>query len=400
MNKIKPYHIWFVFSLILLTIIEFISLKLPLHGDERHIVETIRLFTNNLSFETIKNYPEVTPPFFFIFYALWAKVVGQSIESLRILTLIISFITWQLLYWLNILITKNQKHSFLLSLLIIINPYFFGTSVYVFTDMLTILFVLASILSFMRNNNFRFLIFSTLAILCRQYVIIIPIAIIIYSLTNYKTDKSESVKYLISSAISFVPLIVLFILWKDIAPKSGIEKWIIPNSSFYNLDNINTYVTFSVVYIFPLFFLLIKKIRISFFVSSISLVLTILLSLFPIKPSVITLVQTSQTTVGYAHKFIITILGSNGFLISVVLGLLLFWGSYLNVELLRMVIGRFQEKMKDKKIVFIYLWFLFLLTMPLSYQVWEKYLTIVLPFFILNIYFLFSHTQIKNKEKN
>lgn len=334
MNKIKPYHIWFVFSLISLTIIGFISLKLPFRGDERHIVETIRLFTSNFSLETIKDYPEVTPPFFFIFYAMWARIFDQSIESLRILTLIISFTTWQILYLLNLLFTKNEKHSFLLSLLIIANPYFLGTSVYVFTDMLTMLFVLASILSFIRNNNFRFLIFSTLAILCRQYVIIIPIAIIIYSLTNYKTDKSESVKYLISSAISFVPLIVLFILWEDIAPKSGIEKWIIPNSSFYNLDSINTYVTFSVVYIFPLIFLLIKKIRISFFVSSISLVLTILLSLFPIKPSAVTLVQTSQTTVGYAHKFIITILGSTGFLISVVLGLLLLLGSYLNVELI------------------------------------------------------------------
>jgi 4-amino-4-deoxy-L-arabinose transferase-like glycosyltransferase len=120
MNKIKPYPIWLIFSLISLTLIGIISLKLPFRGDERHIVETIRLFADNFNFNTIYDYPEVTPPFFFIFYALWAKVFGSSTESLRLLTLILSFITWQLVFFLNSYFIKKGFHALFLSLLIII----------------------------------------------------------------------------------------------------------------------------------------------------------------------------------------------------------------------------------------------------------------------------------------
>ena len=87
-----------------------------------------------------------------MFYALWAKIFGASTESLRILTLIISFITWQLVYYLFHLFVKKEFHALLLSLLVVINPYFFGTSVFVFTDMLTILLVLAAIISFIKNK--------------------------------------------------------------------------------------------------------------------------------------------------------------------------------------------------------------------------------------------------------
>ncbi len=99
MNKIKSHIIWLVFSLVVLTLIGIVSLKLPFRGDERHVIETIRLFADNFSINSIKDYPEVTPPFFYIFYALWAKIFNASTESLRLLTLIISFVTWQLLYY-------------------------------------------------------------------------------------------------------------------------------------------------------------------------------------------------------------------------------------------------------------------------------------------------------------
>ncbi|MBE0551205.1 MAG: hypothetical protein IH619_02335, partial [Ignavibacterium sp.] len=55
MNKIKPYHIWLAFSLITLTVIGIVSLRLQFRGDERHIVETIKLFADNFKLDTIKD---------------------------------------------------------------------------------------------------------------------------------------------------------------------------------------------------------------------------------------------------------------------------------------------------------------------------------------------------------
>lgn len=388
MNKIKPYHIWFVFSIIALTLNGIFSLNLAFRGDERHIVETIKLFADNFNFNTIKDYPEVTPPFFFIFYALWAKIFGASTESLRILTLIISFITWQLIYYLFQLFVKKEFHALLLSLVVVINPYFFGTSVFVFTDMLTILLVFAAIISFIKNKLILFILFSSLAILCRQYAVIIPAAIILYSFLNYKNDKQISRNYVIGSLLTFLPLLVLFGIWRNISPASGIEKWIIPNSSFYNLDYINTYITFSFIYLFPLAIIFFKKIKLSHSSLFIASLLTIIISFFPVKTSNATLEFTDYRTVGFVHQALAGIFGMEGFWLRIILGFFLLVGCYINIELLKRFYVYIRNKSLEKETIFTLLWFIFLVIMPISYQVWEKYLTMILPFLILSIYLL------------
>lgn len=393
MNKIKSYHIWFAFSLISLTLIGIVSLRLPFRGDERHIVETIRLFENNFNFETIKDYPEVTPPFFFLFYALWAKVFSASTESLRILTLVISFITWQLVYYLFESFTKKKFHALLLSVVVIANPYFFGTSVFVFTDMLTILLILAAVISLIKSRLYLFIILTAFAILCRQYAVVIPAAVIFYSFLNYKNDKAYNRNYLIGSLITFLPLSVLFVIWKNISPASGIEKWIVPNSSFYNIDYINTYITFSVIYILPLVIVFYKKIKFNYVTFLIAFVFTIIVSFFPIKISMATLEFTDYKTVGIVHQTLVEFLGNESFWLKIILAFLLLAGCYINTELLKRFYTVIKTKLLDKEIIFTLLWVLFLLIMPFSYQVWEKYLTMILPFLILSIYLFLYPTE-------
>jgi hypothetical protein len=386
MNKIKPYHIWFAFSLIALTVIGIVSLRLPYRGDERHILETIRLFADNFNLNTIKDYPELTPPFFFIFYALWAKLICSSTESLRILTLIISFIAWQLVYYLFQIFVKKEYHALLLSLLVVINPYFFGTSVFVFTDMLTIMLSLLAVISYIKDKIFLFVIFSALAILCRQYAVIIPIAVIIFSLFNYKDERLKSRNYIVGSILTALPLFLLFGVWKNISPASGIEKWVVPNSSLYNLDYINTYITFSVIYIIPLVIVFFKNIKFSYSSLYIAFGLTIILFLFPVKASMATLTFTDYKTVGFVHQTFVGLLGCESLWIKITLMFFLLVGCYINTELLKSFYQQFKTKSFEKEIIFTLLWFLFLLVMPFSYQVWEKYLTMILPFLILSIY--------------
>ncbi len=395
MNNFATNITWALFSFLFLTVIGFYSISLPYHGDERHIIETIKLFADNLSFNTIKDYPEVTPPFFYIFYALWVKIFSSSIESLRLLTLIISFLTWQLIFYLIKLFVKNDTHVFLLSLLIIINPYFFGTSVFVFTDMLTLMLSLAAIISFANNKVLFFSILSMLAILCRQYSVIIPTAVILFSLFNYKNDKTTSRNFIIGSFSTFIPLIILFGIWKNISPASGTEKWIVPNSSFYNLDYINTYLTFSVIYILPLAIIFFKKIRLNYTSLLISLAFTLFLSLFPPKTSLATLEFTDYKTVGIIHQALAEFFGLESLGIKIILWIFLFVGCYLSIELLKNLYLQIKSRLLEKEIIFTLIWILFLLIMPFSYQVWEKYLTMIIPFLIISIYSLI--TPIKQK---
>ncbi|HMN23626.1 MAG TPA: glycosyltransferase family 39 protein, partial [Ignavibacteriaceae bacterium] len=355
---------------------------------ERHIVETIKLFADNFTFNTIKDYPEVTPPFFYMFYALWAKIFSSTTESLRLLTLLISLITWQLIFFLIQLFVKKDSHAFLLSILIVINPYFFGISIFVYTDMFTIMLGLSSLISFIKNKVFLFFILSTLAILSRQYAVIIPAAVIVYSLLTYKNDTITNRNNIIASLISFIPLIILFAIWKNISPASGIEKWIVPNLALYNFDYINTYITFAVIYILPLVFIYFMKIKINYLSLLIAFTVTILLSLFPIKPSLATLEFTDYKTVGIVHQVFAEFFGYGSLGLKIILWIFLFAGCYINIEIMKKFYLQVKSKSYNKELILPLLWFLFLLIMPLSYQVWEKYLTMILPFYLLSIYLL------------
>ncbi len=387
MKKIISYYIWLAFSISSLIIIGLIALKLPVHGDESHIIDTIRLFADKFNFSTIKDYPEVTPPFFFFFYASWSKIFGSSVESLRILTLIISLLTWQLVFLLNNLFTKKSSHTLLLSLLVIINPYFWGTSVFVFTDMLAIMLCLAAVILFFKDNIILFTLFSSLAILCRQYAIIFPFSIIAFSIINLLNQKPINNRYILGSTITFLPLLILFIIWGNIAPESGIQKWIVPSPHFFNINYLNTYITFSVIYLLPLVIIfLFKKIGFDFLNIAIAFICFLILVQFPIAPSAATIIQTDIRTIGLAHIGLIKLLGEGSFLLKITLGVLLFLGCFINVVLIKYFLTEIKNRTYSKEMIFIIIWIFFLITMPLSYQVWEKYLTLILPYLILSVY--------------
>ncbi|BDQ04087.1 glycosyltransferase family 39 protein [Ignavibacterium sp.] len=400
MKKLSANQLWFIFSILSLSIIGIIAIHCPLRGDEKHIIDTIKLFTTDLSFKTIKDYPEVTPPLFYIIYALWAKIFGSTIESLRIFTLLIALITWQLVFYLISLFVNKNKDSFLLSLLVIINPYFFGTSIFVFTDMLTIMFSLSAVILFLKDKYYLFLIFSSLAILCRQYAIIFPLAIIVFSIINLFIKKPINRRYIFGTVLTFLPLLVLFFVWGDILPVSGMRKWIVPAKNFYNISYINTYLTFSVVYLLPLvIYFIYKSIGLNFLNAGIAVIICLTFLQFPSQPSAATLMQANIRTVGFANIAFVKVFGENSLMLKVFLGILLFIGCYVNVILIRYFLIDIKNKIYDKKMILVIVWILFLLIMPFSYQVWEKYLTMVLPFLMLSIYLLLDieHTKIKVK---
>jgi hypothetical protein len=123
-------------------------------------------------------------------------------------------------------------------------------------------------------------------------------------------------------------------------------------------------------------------------------VFTIILSLFPVKTSMATLEFTDYKTVGFIHQVFVEFLGDESLWLKIILVFFLLVGCYINIELLKRFYQYIKTKSFDKKLIFTLLWVLFLLIMPFSYQVWEKYLTMILPFLILSIYLvLFSNEK-------
>lgn len=293
---------------------------------------------------------------------------------------------------------KKNLDALLLSLLVVINPYFFGTSVFVFTDMLTIMLSLSAVILFLKDKYYLFLIFSSLAILCRQYAIIFPLSIIAFSIINLSNGKPINKRYIFGTALTFLPLLVLFFIWGNIAPLNGIQKWIVPAPHFYNLNYLNTYITFSIAYILPLIILfLYKKIGFNLLIASVALIISLILLQFPVTPSAAAVLQTQIRTVGLAHIALIKLFGDGSLILKISLGVLLFLGCYVNVVLIQHFLVEVKNKIYNKEMIFIIIWILFLMVMPFSYQVWEKYLIMALPFLILSIYLLLDneHTKIK-----
>lgn len=398
MKNLSPFQFWSILSFYIVSIISIVTIGLPYRGDERHFVETIRLFSDNFSLNTLKDYPEVTPPLFYYVFAAWSKLFGHSIESLRIFNSIISFMNWLLIFKLNERFIKDIKIVFFLSLISVLNPYFLGMSAHVFTDMLTINFILVSMLSFFNNNFIVFTIFSTMAILTRQYAIIFPAGVFIYSVLNVKIHSSVNKKFIIGSVISLLPILSLFMVWQNISPKSGIEKWLVPNSNIYNVDYINSYITFSIIYILPVFLLVFKKSNLDLKVIASSIFFALVISLFPIKTSVATLMLTDYKTIGFAHEFLVDIFGFETIAIKSLLWFLLLIGCLINMKIIFSIIKKIKDNRFEKDIVPYLVWVLFLLVMPFSYQVWEKYLTMILPFLLLSI-FIFIYKPISVQKK-
>jgi hypothetical protein len=345
----------------------------------------------------IKDYPETTPPLFYLIGAIWTKIFNDSFESLRIFNLLISFVTWQCVYLLINLFSKNRLHTFLLSLLVILNPYFLGLSMFVFTDMITIMISLIAVISLMKEKYYLFILLSTLAILCRQYAIIFPLSAIVFWIAQHLAGKRIAKLNFIGAVLSILPLVILFYIWGDIAPVAGVKKWIVKNDDTYNLSYINTYLTFSVIYILPLFIVFLKKTKLNPIVLSTAIVLSVVLSFFPVMPSKATIIQTDYTTVGYAHFYIVKLLGEYTLLVRAILGLLLFAGCYYSILLVKVFFEDIKNQQINEGNYFTLVWLIFLILMPFSYQVWEKYLTIVLPFIILNLYLLFNRIELQRK---
>ncbi|MEJ5263583.1 MAG: glycosyltransferase family 39 protein [Ignavibacterium sp.] len=399
MKKYRDSIIWFFVSAIVLFTLSFVYLSSPPHSDERHFIETIKLFTEGNLISTIKDYPEITPPLFYILFSVWTKISGFSIESLRILNVLISLLCWQLIFYFFKTVTKNFRASFLLTALIVFNPYFIGVSIFVYNDNLMLLFIMLGVLSFIKIRSAVTDLFFALGILVRQYLIIFPLSVFIYSLLQSILSKKLRVNFLIATALSVIPIFFLFIYWQGFAPESGLKIWYVKNRSLYNLDYINTYLTFSTVYILPLIIYYFHKRKLSKLHLIYSLILSVILSLFPVQPSLATVSQTKVTTVGYVHKFLAAIFGMDSILLNVLLFILLLAGCYITMILVTDLIKKFQDKSLDYQIIFSLLWISFLIIMPFSFQVWEKYLIMILPFYAAAIYTQIV-TNVKNEKVN
>lgn len=384
----------FLIAVMLSGMLLLVGLDSPLWGDESHFLVTIKFFAENLRYKTILDYDQVTGPVFYIVYALWGHITSFEIADLRKLSLILSTFTFLLTYKLYMNVLEDKVFALIGCVIFLVNPYIFGLSLFIFTDILTLLFVILVVWSANCKNVMLLLIATSLALLTRQYTAFLILAIGLYQMIGImKGDKSQFV-LLLGLSIGCIPFFIMIYLWSGVAPPSGTERWLGPKTELFHVDYITTYLSFTAIYLIPLIVLMWRQLVSDRRLVCICLISSFIYFIFPVSPSDVA-ASANFETVGLAHKLIKKVISSL-LLQNILLWFFFFLGLILISNIFKSDYLEIKEGAWGQNQQLSIIIICFFVVMPFSYQVWEKYLVLVLPFMILRILKL----EVVNLSKN
>lgn len=372
---------WFVLCCLIVVLFDIVLRhfvrQMPYWGDEIHFVGTIRYFGHDFSWQKLIHYNEMSGPLPFLLYAGWGKLVGFELNDLRLLSLVISGVTYLAFFGFAAGSLKNQKAACGCTLFLLFHPYMIGFSALVFTDMLPIL---ASILVLyaMRSNR-PLLMFSAgvLGLLSRQYFVFFLFAVgFTYLLRLMCRYRHRDLFMAASIILSTVPLCLLAYAWQGFSPKNEINDLYMDESFRFHPEYVTLYILQLSVYLLPLIVVNAKKIYGNLLPWLVAVACSWLYWLFPVRPCPAA-VNASFLTVGFFHKCI-------NFLVGPVAEQYIFWVLFtVSIPILVFVIKDLYHRIKNRTYDIIFAIHLslicFLLILPWSYFLWEKYFMPLVP---------------------
>ena len=285
----------------------------PYWGDEAHFVDTINQFGKDMSMNTIKHYKEMSTPLPFILYSVWGKIFNFDIQTLRIFSIIIAFSTYLLFHYLIFSIFNSIKISLLSTAFIVVHPYMVGLSIFVFTDMLAILFIIISCISIRKQNPIILSISLACGLLCRQYLIFFVLGVGLFYLGKYYKDRKQNKKrirsMLLSCFISLMPLFILVALWKGLSPVNELKNIYLDEKFSFHPSYFTLYVCQLFIYLVPIILISWKNIYKINKILIFSLIASSFYLLFPVRACKYQ-VNENIHTVGFFHKLVKIIFGN------------------------------------------------------------------------------------------
>jgi 4-amino-4-deoxy-L-arabinose transferase-like glycosyltransferase len=353
--------------LYIIGLLVFIGLNHAPWTDESHFLTTTELFLRHPTLATLQHYNEMSTPLPFLIYATWAKIGNFDVAWLRILSILIALIT----YFTYYLVSKryfNEKIAFTTVIFLSLNPYMFGLSFFVYTDMLSILAIVMAIYFMQRNNIFMVAVCCAMGVLCRQYAVFFTIATGLFYLAEYfKTKEKEQIWNCIKVCISIIVLIPLFILWKGISPANDLKSLYLNEPFQYHINALTAYLVCISIYCLPIITLYIyqRKNHLNLKTMVILAMLSFFYYLFPISTSACG-IKAGYMHIGFVDKILHTIIPLD--IVIHIINHILFFISLTGLYLL------IKESKENQVVRYAMISTgCFLLIMPFSYLTWEKY---------------------------
>jgi len=347
----------------------------------------VRDFGARLDLDRLTHYEQLSTPLPFIVYAGWGKLVGFDLWRLRILSLLIALTTYLLFHRLLWEHFHSGAAAFLTAAFLAIHPYMVGFSIFVFTDGLTIMFLVAGLLAFHRRMAWLLAFGVAGALLCRQYAVFLPIAAVMCLAHEFSRDRRpDSGRLLTAVLVGMLPFAALLMLWGGLSP---INRW----RDFYATGHLTFHPSYLVLYIAllalyaaPLLFVVWRQLYGDRRLLIGALVLSMVYWLFPVKASAYA-VDINVHTVGLLHKALVRVIAAPWFA-----QIVFFVGFALGLPILYAVIRSALRAVRLTSVAPTLLYDLailgFLALMPFSYLNWEKYFVPLLPFLFVRLLML------------
>ena len=353
-------------------VILFIDLRRPYWGDEAHFVSTARAFADGMSVETLRTYNEMSGPLPFALYGLWGRLFGIDIQVLRLLSVIIAIATYVLLHRLLFTVFRDPRTALLTTVFVVVQPYMIGFSVFVFTDMLAMAFLVLACLAVLRQKPVLLAVALACGLLCRQYLVFLVLAAGVYSLLRLAKERDRAdLSMLLALGVSLLPMVALGLFWGGLSPDNQLRRLFLDERPAFHPSYLSLYVSQMFVYLFPLVVLFWRRLYLEN--PSLSLagfLLACAYWLFPIAPPVYTL-NAGIETVGFFHRAVRMIVGVQRE------QSVLFVACLLGMPVVLAVVRDAWTCWKRRDLDFLFFCSLailsFLLVMPWSYLCWEKY---------------------------
>ncbi len=356
----------------------------PCWSDECHFLRVVADFAER-GLPAIADYNAGTPPLFYLIYAAWGGIFGFEPVALRSLTMLFSLGAGIVLHVVSREVRLSRGASFFLPFILLANPYGAGLSFFVYTDMAMMLFLLLALWAALRDRAGVFCAASMSALLIRQYAAFLNLAYAAVSLLRRRNAAGRRFPAgAAASALAFVPLAALFVLWGGVAPPQALEPFGEQSPVSFNPSSLALYISIMPVFLFPALIFRLKSFLFGPTAHITILCLSFLYFIAPVTPSAVTLEFTRHETVGLFHRFLLAILPS-GALVHLVWFLCFLAGLHILYAVGRSAIDALRggdtaaELLIDLSIIS------FFLIMPWSYQTWEKYAIPLIPFVGLRV---------------
>lgn len=234
MNSSKRFLPWHHIAIILLpwlvvmVAFQWMAAAFPtFHGSDETLFHypAIERFFAQLPYPDVRDYSSATGPLFHVLFALAAKVVGLSLQSLRLLNIAVSLAAVFVFYGL-VARTVTRHEALLFALLFGLSPYFFGASFLALTDNIGILFALLAVRALYRSwesggarHWAAVCVWICLATLTRQLYVWLAFGAVLTLFARGQALRSAALKTA-GLVVACLPLAALVMVWGGLTPPS------------------------------------------------------------------------------------------------------------------------------------------------------------------------------------